>query len=102
MTPDIRTVRTQKRQNRGLQSGSCLPRTLQEGFSTGSRVINEVVLEGGFCELCVDRVLRSLLPEIVTWQMYRPSEPASVSAGPVFTLHKGDGILTKTSVLGGG
>src|SRR5215210_7192826 len=47
MTPDVRTVRAEKWQNRGLQSVLCLPRTLQEGSSTGSRVINEVVLRTG-------------------------------------------------------
>ena len=44
MTPDVGTVRAEKRQDRGLQSGFCPPGTLQEGLSTASRVINEVVL----------------------------------------------------------
>src|SRR5215211_650025 len=51
MTPDVGTVRAEKRQDRGLQSGFCPPGTLQEGLSTASRVINEVVLEGGFSEV---------------------------------------------------
>src|SRR5919107_363585 len=36
-----------------------------------------------------------------TWQMYRPLELASLSAGLV-SLRKGDSVPTKTSVLGGG
>jgi hypothetical protein len=43
---------------------------------------------GEFCELRVDGVLRSFLSEIVTWQMYRPSWPASVSVGLVFTVQR--------------
>src|SRR5215204_4102154 len=39
-----------KRQNRGLQRGFSLSGTLQEGLFTGSRVLNEVVLEGAFSE----------------------------------------------------
>jgi hypothetical protein len=45
-------------------------------------------VEGMFCELRHNGVLRSLLSEIVTWQMYRPSESASVSAGLVFTVQR--------------
>jgi hypothetical protein len=36
-----------------------------------------------------------------TWQMYRPSELATVSAGLVSAC-KGDSVPTTTSVLGGG
>jgi hypothetical protein len=46
-------------------------------------------VEEGFCELRGDGVLRSLLPEMVTWHMY--------------PLCKGDSVPPKkTSVLGGG
>jgi hypothetical protein len=45
MTPDVRNVRAEKRQNRGLQRGFCLPGPFKKDFATASRVINEVVLE---------------------------------------------------------
>ena len=60
MAPIIRAVRAKKRQNGGLQRGFSLPGTLQEGLFSGSRVLNEVVLEGEFLELRRDGVLRSL------------------------------------------
>ena len=60
MAPIIRAVRAKKRENGGLQRGISLPGTLQEGLFTGSRVLNEVVLEGGFCELRHEGVLTSL------------------------------------------
>jgi hypothetical protein len=88
MAPIIRTVRAKKRQNRALQGGFSLSGTLQEGLFTGSRVLNEVVLEVEFYELRNDGVLGSLLPEMVTWHIYQ--------------LCKGDSVPPKkTSVLGG-
>jgi hypothetical protein len=38
---------------------------------------------------------------LATWQMCRPSGPASISAGLVFTV-QGANVPAKTSVLGGG
>jgi hypothetical protein len=55
----IRAVRAKKAPNLGLQRGFSLSGTLQERLFTGSRVLNEVVLEGEFCELRIDGVLRS-------------------------------------------
>ena len=51
MTPDVGTVRAEKRQNRALQSGSYLLGPFKEGFSAGYPVINEVVLEGKFSDV---------------------------------------------------
>src|SRR5215203_1791897 len=46
-----------KRQNRALQRGFSLSGALQEGLFTGSRVLNEVVLEGAFLEVGLSLLL---------------------------------------------
>src|SRR5215213_3416493 len=51
MAPIIRAVRAKKAPNLGLQRGFSLSGTLQERLFTGSRVLNEVVLEGVFSEV---------------------------------------------------
>src|SRR5215212_872570 len=54
-------------------------------------------MEGGFFE----SLPRKMSTWLATWQMYRASRAATVSAGPV-PLCKDDSVPTKTSVLGGG
>ena len=74
MTPDIGSFRAERRRNRVLWSGFCLPQgSFEKDFSIGSRVINEVVLEEEFREVRMYGILGKSTPAIVTWHSTLPA-----------------------------
>ena len=59
MKQDITTLRIRKRQNRAQRPAFAFQEPLYAGFSAGSPVLNEVVLEGELSGVRGDGVLRS-------------------------------------------